>query len=299
MRTVKIGEAAALLDVSPQTLRGWERRFGYPTPHRSPGGHRLYIYRDVAVLRTALQQGLSIASAVRRARAATTDTPTLVAGLAALDLERADSAMELVLGLHSVERAVEEVLLPSVDAIGERYGGDSAQSAFAARWADCWLRRAQRCAPPAANRLAILVGDATRDALDPDARATRALELFCARSGARVLTLPVSAISRLADVVASLSPDAAVIAGGHAPEDVAALWARRVGASTGPLPMALFRRSPDGARTTLSTRAVGDAPFRAHRQLLALIDQHRSGDGAALSARQDDRPRQLRRPRAG
>jgi hypothetical protein len=113
-----------------------------------------------------------------------------------------------------------------------------------------------------------------------------------------VLTLPVSAISRLADVVASLSPDAAVIAGGHAPEDVVALWARRVGASTGPLPMALFRRSPDGARTTLSTRAVGDAPFRAHRQLLALIDQ-RSGDGAALSARQDDRPRQLRRPRAG
>lgn len=290
MRTVKIGEAAALLDVSPQTLRGWERRFGYPMPHRSPGGHRLYMYGDVAVLRTALQQGLSISSAVRRARAATTDTPTLVGALAAFDVERADGAMELVLGLRSVERTVEEVLLPSLDAISERYGGDSVQWAFAARWADCWLRRARQLAPPAASRLTILVGDATRDHLDPDALATRAFELFCARSGARVLALPISAVARLADVVASLSPDAAVIAGGYSPQDVVTGWARRVGAVSGPLPIALFRRSPHATPSTLTPLAVADAPFGAHRHLLALIDQHRAGDGAALTALRDDHP---------
>jgi putative nucleotidyltransferase with HDIG domain len=34
MRTLKTSEAATLLNVSPNTLRAWERRFGYPKPQR-------------------------------------------------------------------------------------------------------------------------------------------------------------------------------------------------------------------------------------------------------------------------
>src|SRR4029079_16964195 len=139
MRTLKTSEAAALLNVSPNTLRAWERRFGYPKPQRSAGRHRLYTHGEVAALRDALQQGLSISSAVSRAREAlSTDTHTLVGALAGFELDRADSAMECALALRSVERSVEEVLLPSLDELAARFGTDSAPWALAARWADGW-----------------------------------------------------------------------------------------------------------------------------------------------------------------
>jgi DNA-binding transcriptional MerR regulator len=274
MRTLKTSEAAALLNVSPNTLRAWERRFGYPKPQRSAGRHRLYTHGEVAALRDALQQGLSISSAVSRAREAlSTDTHTLVGALAGFELDRADSAMEAALALRSVERSVEEVLLPSLDELGQRHGVDSAPWAFAARWADSWLRRAQRLAPPPVRPLAVLVGDATRDLIDPDALAIRSFELFCARSGARVMVLPVGGISGLSDVVESLCPDAVVIAGSNVSDDDVALWAYRVRATAGPLPMALFRRANHSTRVrTTGARVLPDTPFGAHRQLFAYVD---------------------------
>lgn len=296
MRTLKTSEAAALLNVSPNTLRAWEHRFGYPKPQRSAGRHRLYTHGEVVALRDALQQGLSISSAVSRAREAlSTDTHTLVGALASFELDRADSAMESALALRSVERSVEEVLLPSLEELGERYGIDSAPWAFAARWADGWLRRAQRLAPPPVRRLAILVGEATRNELDPDALSVRAFELFCGRSGARVMALPVAGVSGLTDVVESLSPDAVVIAGGHLADEDVALWAYRVRAAVGPLPIALFRRSQHGPRIrTTGTRILLDTPFAAHRQLLALIDDRQVAqvhEVAALSVRGRDAER--------
>ncbi|MDX6718143.1 MAG: MerR family transcriptional regulator, light-induced transcriptional regulator [Solirubrobacteraceae bacterium] len=278
MRTLKTSEAATLLNVSPNTLRAWERRFGYPKPQRSAGRHRLYTHGEVAALRDALQQGLSISSAVSRAREAlSTDTHTLVGALTGFELERADSAMECALALRSVERCVEEVLLPSLDELGDRFGVDSAPWAVAARWADGWLRRAQRLAPPPSRPLAILVGDATSDELDPDALGIRALELFCGRAGARVLALPVGRLAGLGDVVASLSPDAVVIAGSHVCDDDVARWAYRVRAASGPLPTALFRRThhATNVRGAAGTRVLPDTPFGAQRQLLALVDDRR------------------------
>src|SRR3982750_2762737 len=107
VRTLKTSEAAALLNVSPNTLRAWERRFGYPKPQRSAGRHRLYTHGEVAALRDALQQGMSISSAVSRAREAlSTDTHTLVGALSGFELQRADVAMECALALRSVERSV-------------------------------------------------------------------------------------------------------------------------------------------------------------------------------------------------
>ena len=128
MRFLKTSEAAALLNVSPNTLRAWERRFGYPKPQRSPGKHRLYTHGEVAALRDALQEGLSISSAVSRAREGlSADTDTLVGALASFDRDRADSAMEAALALRSLERSVEEVLLPSLVELQRRHGGDSAR----------------------------------------------------------------------------------------------------------------------------------------------------------------------------
>lgn len=287
MRTLKTSEAAQLLNVSPNTLRAWERRFGYPKPQRSAGRHRLYTHGEVAALRDALQQGLSISSAVSRAREAlSTDTHTLVGALAGFELDRADSAMECALALRSVERSVEEVLLPSLDELGDRFGTDSAPWAFAARWADGWLRRAQRLAPPPSRPLAILVGDATRNELDPDALGMRAFELFCGRAGARVMALPISSVAGLGDVVTSLSPDAVVIAGSHESDDDVARWAYRVRAATGQLPMALFRRTHENAKVRggAGARILPDTPFGAQRQLLAFVDDRRDVGEADVGA---------------
>ncbi len=290
MRTLKTSEAASLLNVSPNTLRAWERRFGYPKPQRSAGRHRLYTHGEVSALRDALQQGLSISSAVSRAREAlSTDTHTLVGALASFELDRADAAMESALALRSVERSVEEVLLRSIDELASRHGIESAPWAFAARWADGWLRRAQRLAPPPVRPLAVLVGDATRNELDPDALGVRAFELFCGRAGVRVMALPVAALGGLGEVVDALSPDGVVIAGGHVPDDDVARWAYRVRATAGALPMALYRRpQAGGAVRTTGARMLPDAPFGAHRQLLALIDSHAGqfDEGLVLAMRE-------------
>jgi MerR family transcriptional regulator, light-induced transcriptional regulator len=201
------------------------------------------------------------------------DENALVGALGSYELDRADAAMEAALALRSVERSIEEVLLPSMTELGERHGFDSAPWAFAARWAGDWLHRAQRLAPAPTRPISILIGDATRDELDPDALALRAFELFCARAGAKVLTLPVSGVAGLGDVVDAFVPRAVVIAGRHLGDDDVARWAYRVRSATGPLPMALFRRNARGERVrTTGARSLVEAPGEAHRELLDLLE---------------------------
>jgi MerR family transcriptional regulator, light-induced transcriptional regulator len=294
VRTLKTSEAAAVLNVSPNTLRAWERRFGYPKPQRSPGKHRLYTHGEVAALRDALHEGLSISSAVSRAREAlSADTSVLVGALSSFELDRADIAMEAALALRSVERSVEEVLLPSMHDIGQRHGYDSAPWAFAAQWATDWLQRAQRLAPPPLRPAAVLIGDATHDELDVDALAMRALQLFSVRAGARVLVLPVGGVSGLGDVLAAFGPQAVVIAGDTAGDDGVARWAYGVRSAAGALPVTLFRRGSrtDSARTT--ARVLPDSPGDAHRVLLQMLDgRPRAMTSAAeLSLANDERRR--------
>ena len=111
---------------------------------------------------------------------------SLVGALVSYERERADAAIEAALALRSVERSVEEVLLPTLDEIARRYGIESAAWAFAAHWG------ARLAAPRAAARATAgppacrsCVGDASRDELDPDAPYIRALELFCVRAGVK------------------------------------------------------------------------------------------------------------------
>ena len=280
MRYLKTSEAATLLNVSPNTLRAWERRFGFPKPQRSPGRHRLYTHGEVAALRDALQEGLSISSAVSRAREGlAADTNSLVGALISYERERADAAIEAALALRSVERSVEEVLLPSLDDIARKNGQDSAAWAFAAHWAADWLRRATRLAPPPVRPVSIVLGDASRDELDTDSPYIRALELFCVRAGAKVRSLSARGINGIGDAVAVHRPNLVVVAGGHVDDDTVARWAYAIRLALGTLPLTVYRRGSQRGRSTV----LPPAPGEAQQRILELIEAEQMGKPVPVS----------------
>jgi DNA-binding transcriptional MerR regulator len=291
MRYLKTSEAAALLNVSPNTLRAWERRFGFPKPQRSPGKHRLFTHGEVAALRDALQEGLSISSAVSRAREGlAADSNSLVGALVSFERERADQAIEAALALRSVERSVEEVLLPTLEEIQRRHTVDSAAWAFAAHWGADWLRRATRLAPPPIRPVSIVIGDASRDELDPDAPYIRALELFCIRSGINVLSLSARGVAGIGDAMAVHRPNLVVLAGGHLADDTVARWAYAVRLATGAMPVAVYRRGDQRVRMrTTGTSVLPSGAGEAQRRILELVESEQGGTAIpATTARGSD-----------
>jgi DNA-binding transcriptional MerR regulator len=285
VRFLKTSEAAGLLHVSPNTLRAWERRFGFPKPQRSPGKHRMYVHGEVVALRDALQDGLSISSAISRAREGlSADTDSLQSALVSFDRERADAAIEASITLRSVDRAIDETLLPTLDEIFRRQGAESAAWAFSARWASDWLRRASRLASPPARPVGVVLGDAARDELDPDFPHIRALELYCLRAGFRVLGLSARGVVGLGDAVASHRPDIVILAGGYLSDDAVARWAYAVRFSAGPLPVSVFRRGgPPSRQQGTATNQLPASASAAMRTLLELSEQ--AGQRPATNAR--------------
>ena len=121
MGVIRTNAAAAMLGVSTNTLRSWERRFGYPEPRRTAGGHRQYDVAQVEALRCAFQETGNVASAVSLARDRGEGPATgfrLRTAFARFDEPAADRVLEESLAVRSIERTVEEVLLPGVEALG-------------------------------------------------------------------------------------------------------------------------------------------------------------------------------------
>src|SRR5882757_8998107 len=65
---IRTNAAAEMLGISTSTLRTWERRYGFPRPVRSPGGHRHYALAEIEALRTTLAETHNVSSAVALAR---------------------------------------------------------------------------------------------------------------------------------------------------------------------------------------------------------------------------------------
>ena len=121
MSVLRTHAAAAMLGVSPNTLRSWERRFGYPMPRRTAGGHRQFDLAEVEALRQAFEETHNVSSAISiaRERGSGPSSPTrLRSALRRFDELEADRILEESLAVRSVERTVEEVLLPAVDGLG-------------------------------------------------------------------------------------------------------------------------------------------------------------------------------------
>jgi MerR family transcriptional regulator, light-induced transcriptional regulator len=283
MGAIRTHAAAAMLGVSPSTLRSWERRFGFPAPRRSTGGHRQYELAEIEALRAAFHdtQNVSSAIALARDRGAGPASPSrLAAALQRFDEGDADRVLEESLAVRSVERSVEEVLLPAVAALG----AGSAEEAFAWRWATGWLAAAKRVAPPATRAEAVVVFDASA-AGDADALHTQALELALRRRGLRTLTLAATLDpGRLTRALHAVGPRAVVLTGRHASLDALARLvysARREREE----PVAVFDYRGALPETGASTvERLGGRPLRAAERIVAVLDGAPLDRGRALRA---------------
>jgi hypothetical protein len=277
MSAIRTNAAATMLGVSANTLRSWERRFGYPAPQRTEGGHRQFELAEIEALRSAFEQTGEISSAVAIARERGAGPPShegLRSAFGRFCAEDADQVMEESLAVRSVERSVESVLLPAVQSLGEGAHDASAEYCFAWRYATAWLAAAQRVAPQAGRPEGVLVFDATRP-LGLDALHVQALELFLRRASFRVLTLPVELQpSRLHTALRALAPSAIVLGGNSASLDVIARLVYTVRQSVGEADVLDYRGAlPDtGASTVGRLGATPGAALEGLRRRLAGIE---------------------------
>jgi DNA-binding transcriptional MerR regulator len=208
--------------VSPNTLRSWERRFGYPKPRRTQGGHRQYDLAELESLRRALLETHNISSAIElaRQRGEGPSSPSrLLDAFDHFDETLADRIMEESLAVRSVERTVEEVLLPALEQADERDGRD-AERELALRWATGWLHSARRVVPPASRPQGVLLFDSSPH-LDVESLHVQALELGLRRAGFRTLLLAFDLPpERVVRAIRALDPVAFVFCGGEATLEV-------------------------------------------------------------------------------
>jgi MerR family transcriptional regulator, light-induced transcriptional regulator len=213
---VRTNAAAKLLGVSSNTLRSWERRYGFPRPRRTPGGHRHYELQEIEALRLALDETASVSSAVSLARErglGPSSRSRLSGAFASFDELLVDRLLEESLSLRSVERTLVELLLP---AVGEQTGP---AYEFAWRHALTWLSAQKRLCPPAHHEGGVLI-------LDPftgcelETLHALAFEVVLRRAGLATLSLsPATELSRLRGALRRLRPWAVVLAGAGADVD--------------------------------------------------------------------------------
>jgi DNA-binding transcriptional MerR regulator len=219
---IRTNAAAELLGVSPNTLRSWERRFGYPKPRRTQGGHRQYDLAELEALRRALLETHNISSAIElaRQRGEGPSSPSrLLDAFDHFDESSADRVMEESLSVRSVERTVEEVLLPALELVEDRDGRE-AERELALRWATGWLYSSRRVAPAASRPQGVLLFDSS-PRLDLEALQVQALELGLRRAGFRTLMLAFNLPpERVVRAIRALDPTAFVFCGGEATLEV-------------------------------------------------------------------------------
>ena len=147
---LRIGELSRRSGVSPELLRAWERRYGLVRPTRSAGGLRLYSASDVErvrLMRQHLADGLAAAEAASLAlRAVVADEvpraaldpaaarADLAVALDRFDEPAAQTILDRLLAVVTVDSLLRDVVLPYLHELGERWRrGDAsvAQEHFA------------------------------------------------------------------------------------------------------------------------------------------------------------------------
>jgi len=295
MTAIRTTAASELLGVSASTLRGWERRYGFPTPQRTGGGHRQYDLGEIEALREAMDRAPDAATAVALARrdhghadgrdagdpfggradggrrGSATPVDRLRRALRRFDEGDADHVIEESLHLRSLERSVDELLLPALDGLDREHPG-SVEFAFGWRWAQRWLAAATRTAPPAHRPALVVLVDGT-DHGSVDALRVQALDLALRRAG--VLPIAVGADlqpTELSRALHRIEPAALVLSGrGVALDRLGRLVFAAQRAAGGELPVMDFHGPLVEARTT-GVERLDPAPLVARSRLLQVLD---------------------------
>jgi DNA-binding transcriptional MerR regulator len=270
---IRTNAAAELLGVSPNTLRSWERRFGYPEPRRSAGGHRQYELGELEALRRALLETHNISSAIEVARQrgeGPGSAHRLLEAFDRFDDALADRFLEESLSLRSVERTVEEILLPAIHLAADREARE-AEHEFGCRWATGWLHAQRRVAPPATRPEGVLLFDSS-SVLGAEVLQVQALELALRRAGFRVLLLSVAlAQERVMRAMRALDPAALVLCGAGATLDAVGRLVYAVRQTGSKAPLYEYRGSMPVSGSH-SVPSLGENPTGAVRHLRARIE---------------------------
>jgi DNA-binding transcriptional MerR regulator len=273
MNGIRTNAAAVMLGISPNTLRSWERRYGFPQPHRSAGGHRQYSLGEIEALRLTLAETHNVSSAISlaRERGEGPSTPQrLVGAFAAFDEDAANRLLEESLGLRSVERTIEEVLLEAVAAAFEP-DANTAEYEFGWRHATGWLSAQRRLAPAATRHDGVMIFDASAPC-DLDALHAQALEIVLRRAGLRTLSLtPAVELTRLGRALRALDPKAVILTGRRVSLDSIGRLVYAVRSIVREVVVFDYRGAvPDTGASTVFR--LGDAPVAARDTLLARLD---------------------------
>jgi len=136
---LRIGELTKRTGVSPELLRAWEQRYGLLQPTRTAGGFRLYSAADearVQRMQSLVSGGLAAAQAARLVLSGGEPEPrtdsgsaapleeaagNLTASLDRLDEQAANSALDRLFSAYTVETVLQEVVLPYLHRLGERW----------------------------------------------------------------------------------------------------------------------------------------------------------------------------------
>jgi len=274
MSGIRTNAAAVMLGVSPNTLRSWERRYGFPKPQRSAGGHRQYSLTQVEALRLTLAETHNVSSAISlaRERGGGPSTPSRLAGsFTNFDEEGADRLLEESLGLRSVERTIEEVLLGAVGALFDP-GANSAEYEFAWRHALGWLSAQRRLAPSAIRGEGVMIFDASSTG-DLDAVHAQALEVVLRRAGLRTLALtPSIELARLGRALRALKPSVVILTGRRVSLDSIGRLVYAVRSIVREVTIFDYRTAvPDTGASTVFR--LGDSPVAARDALLSRLKQ--------------------------
>jgi MerR family transcriptional regulator, light-induced transcriptional regulator len=285
MSGIRTNAAAVMLGVSPNTLRSWERRFGYPSPARTSGGHRQYDLADVEALKQAFEETQNVSSAISIARQRGAGPPSsnrVALALARFEEEKAARLLEESLAIRSLERTLQEVLLPAIAELHAEEPG-SPEHSFAWRFATDWISALRRVAAPATREEGVLISDATAPG-DIGALQVQALELLLRRAGLRTLTLTAATEpARLGRALRALRPDALVLGGTRASLDAIGRLVYAVRSAREGIDVLAFGGAlPDtGASTVLR---LGDEPLAARDALLQRIAAQQAAAPATQSA---------------
>jgi hypothetical protein len=175
--------------------------------------------------------------------------------------------------VRSIERTVEEVLLPALELASDRENRE-AERELAFRWGTGWLYASRRVTPPASRSQGVLLFDSS-PRLDLESLHVQALELGLRRAGFRTLLLAFDLPpERVVRAIRALDPTAFVFCGGEATLEVVGrlvYTVRQVGSAA---PVFEYREAMP-VTGDHGIPSLGSTPIEAVERLKGYVDSGR------------------------